>query len=232
MSAHSFPAYFDDNPRVDKVTFAVVPFDNFSGHVVASGVKAEVDGLFDRPIRNLSGRLVFINLPQQAAYAVTIDASDAGYFSPVKATFPMANDPTAGAARRLVVPLMRRPDFPYAEATTLIRGVVVRGSGTGATPVSGASIWVEPEILDPLFNPFLYPQFKTTSDERGAFALPLTHRRKHGDPPAQSVELHLKQGNDARTLTVEVSDGKSHSFEEPIDLAGLNEPKFYPSSQP
>jgi hypothetical protein len=235
MSAHSFPAYFDDNPRVDNVTFAVVPFDNFSGRVVASGVKAEVDGLFDRPIRNLSGRLVFINLPQQAAYAVTIDASDAGYFSPVNAAFPPANDPGSTAARLLMVPLIRRPDFPYAEATTLIRGVVERGSGKGATPVSGASIWAEPildPVLDPIFNPILPPRFKTTSDERGAFALPLTRHRKHGDPPAQPVELHLKQGNDARKLTVEVSDGKSHSFEEPIDLTGLNEPKFYSSFQP
>jgi hypothetical protein len=226
MSAHNFPAYFDDNPRIDSVTFAVIPFDNFSGRVVASGVKAEVDGLFDRPIRNLSGHLVFVNLPQQAAYAVTIDASDAGYFSPVNATFPPNSDPSTAAARRLTVPLIRRPDFPYAEATTLIRGVVARGSGSGAVPVAGASIQAGPILLD--------PRFETKSDERGAFALPLTRRRAHGDPAAgtYSVKLYLRQGSDGRTLTVEVSDGKSHSFEEPIDLTGLNEPKFYSFFQP
>jgi hypothetical protein len=228
MSTHSFPAYFDATPRVDKVTFAVVPFDTFSGRVVASGVKAKVDGLFDRPIKNLSGRLVFINLPQQAAYAVSIDASDAGYFSPVNATFPPAGDPNSAAARRLMVPLIRRPDFPYAEATTLIRGVVVRGSGSGAVPVPGASIRTGPIVI---VSPILDPQFKTSSDERGAFALPLTRRRAHGDSETYLVTLHLKQGNNARTLTVEVSDGKSHSFEQPIDLTGTNVPKFFVSHE-
>jgi hypothetical protein len=229
MSAHNFPAYFDDNPRIDRVTFAVAPFDNFSGRVVASGVKAEVDGLFDRPIRNLSGHLVFINLPQQATYAVTIDASDAGYFSPVNTTFPPDSDPDTATARRLMVPLIRRPDFPYAEATTLIRGVIVRGSGAGAVAVPGASIRTGPIII---VSPILDPQFETRSDERGAFALPLTRRRAHGDSETYPVTLHLKQGNNARTLTVEVSDGKSHSFEEPIDLTGTNVPEFFVSHEP
>jgi hypothetical protein len=222
MSAHKAPIYFDDNPRIDSVTFAVVPFDSFSGRVVANGVKAAVDGLLDRPIRNLSGHLVFINLPQQAAYAVTIDASDAGYFSQAPKTFP-PNNPADAKARRLPVPLTRLPSFPYAEATTLIRGVVVRGSGTGAVPVRDASIWAESTPNS---------RFETASDERGAFALPLSRRRAHGEPGTYTVTLNLKQGNANRTLDVKISEGKSHSFKEPIDLTGTNTPEFFDSNQP
>src|SRR5262249_10711602 len=139
---HSFPVYFDDEPRTDVVTFAVVPFDAFSGQVVSEGVKAELEGLPNRPIKNLSGHLVFINLPDPpdgSKYKVDIDASKAGNFSPESEFFP-PDDPDLANTRRLPVKLMRRPDFPYAEATTLIRGVVVRGKD----PVVGASIWIEP----------------------------------------------------------------------------------------
>ncbi|WLA69186.1 hypothetical protein [Bradyrhizobium diazoefficiens] len=219
MSAHKAPIYFEDNPRIDDVAFAVVPYDSFSGRVVASGVKATVEGLLDRPIRNLSGHLVFINLDQQAAYSVTIDASEAGYFSPVKATFPSAANPAA--ARRLVVPLVRGPSYPYAEATTLIRGVVVR-SGKA---VLGASISI---------GPASGAQFKTTSDGRGVFALPLSRRREPDESPSKPylVKLYLNQGDDARTLDVMITEGQSHSFKEPIDLIEANEPKFFDSHEP
>lgn len=223
MSAHNFPPYFDDDPRIiDKVTFAVVPFDSFSGRVVGDGVRASVNGLLDRPIRNLSGHLVFINLPQQAAYVVTVDASDAGYFPPGAVTFP-PSDPADAKARRLKVPLNRLPSFPYAEPTTLIRGVVVRGSGTGAVAVGGASIWVKPSAN---------LRFETTSDKRGAFALPLSRRHVTGDLNPYPVELHLKEGGDARVLNVKISDGKSHSFKERIDLTGTNTPGFFDPNQP
>lgn len=222
MSRHDFPPYFDDNPRIDKVTFAVVPFDSFSGRVVGSGVKASVDGLLDQPIRNLSGLLVFINLPQQDAYGVTVDASEADYFSPVHATFPSNDNPAE--TRRLMAPLMRLPSFPYAEATTLIRGVVQRGSGPGAVPVRNASIRAGPIMLN--------PRFRTASDERGAFALPLSIRRAHAHSGTHTVTLHFEQGNDTRTLHVEISEGKSHSFNEPIDLIGHNKPGFFDPNHP
>ncbi|MBR0804350.1 carboxypeptidase regulatory-like domain-containing protein [Bradyrhizobium japonicum] len=220
MSAHNAPIYFDDKPRVDEVTFAVVPYDSFSGRVVANGVKAAVDGLLDRPIRNFSGHLVFINLPLPLGYGVTIDASDAGYLSPVHATFPSDHNPAA--ARRLMVPLTRLPSFPYAEATTLIRGVVVRDSGTATVPVSDASIWVAASAN---------ARFNTTSDERGAFALPLS-RPAHGHPGPYTVTLHLEKGEANRQFDVEINEGKSHSFKEPIKLPGNNTPEFFDPNQP
>src|SRR3954453_12045943 len=117
MSGRGFPIHFDNDPPLDRVTLAVVPVDTFSGQPVTSGVKALVRGQLARPIKNLSGRLVFINLPVQERYGVTVDASKAGYFSPGDTEFPDPDDPEAKKSRRHLIRLMRRPDFAYDGTT-------------------------------------------------------------------------------------------------------------------
>jgi hypothetical protein len=139
MTKHSFPIYFDDDPKLDRVSLAVMPMDAFSGRLVTSGVKASVVGQLARPIRNLSGQLVFINLPDEDTYRVNVDPSEAGYFAPPESEFPDPTDPDAGKKRRHLVRLIRRPDFPFEGTTTLIRGVVVRGK----EPVEAARIWLD-----------------------------------------------------------------------------------------
>src|SRR5262249_17890787 len=122
MIRHSFPIYFDDNPPLDRVALAVVPMDAFSGRLVTSGVKVSVLGQLARPIKSLSGQLVFINLPVEEKYRVNVDPSEAGYFSPPESEFPDPDDPDAKVMKRHLVKLIRRPDFPFEGTTTLIRG--------------------------------------------------------------------------------------------------------------
>jgi hypothetical protein len=240
MTGHSFPIYFDDDPRLDRISLAVMPMDAFSGRPVTSGVKASVVGQFARPIKNLSGQLVFINLPDGDTYRVNVDPSDAGYFAPPQSEFPDPADPDAGKNRRHLVRLIRRPDFPFEGTTTLLRGVVMRGK----EPVEAARIWldalVKPGKPAPDGTAKPAPRaFETRSGDRGAFALPLTI--PHLNDPLADVDLvngtikrtlHLQDGDDRVDLEIDITDGKSHIFTKPIDLVGPNEPPYFESFKP
>ncbi len=208
---------FDTPPRLDRVTLAVVPIDGFSGALVPRGVSASVKGLANRPVVNASGMLVFLNLPPQSGYEVDValDGYGAAFFPPPSALFtpPDPDDEEAERKRRLEVLLVPRPQYPFPTGTTLIRGVVVRGS----TPVAGAAISVKPDQSDGIF--------KTLSDEKGAFALALRLSPLSVGPPA--IDVHISEGGDARGLLGKpIEIGRSHSFMEPIDLAGNNDPDF------
>lgn len=214
--------HFDLAPRVDQVTLAVLPIDGFTGALVPRGVTASIKGLRDRPIVNASGMLVFINLldppdlPNPPAYEIEIDARGAGFFGPEKHSFtpPAANAPNGEEKRKLRVLLKPRPDYPFPSGTTLVRGVVVRGSD----PVAGAAISAKPDGSE--------GSFEARTDAKGAFALALRPSPASAGP--LSLDIHLEEGGDARdlagrTLTI----GRSHSFLEPIDLIGNNDPDFF-----
>ena len=131
---------------------------------------------------------------------------------------PLPNDPNADQKRRHQVTLFRRADFAFAEATTLVRGVIKRGPEV----VAGARIWADP--LQP-GNP---PLFKTQSGAKGDFglALRLPTLAPSGVPAPVNVSFHFRQGPDQRDLVRPISDGRTHIFEEPIDLIGNNTPNF------
>lgn len=212
--------YFDNQPIVDEVTLAVIPVSRVTGAVVRAGVAAKVKGLPDRPVTNASGMLVFLNLPVSVdPYEIELDAAKAGFFSPpaIAYTPPAANDPDREAKRRLEVLLAPLPDHPFPSDSTVIRGVVVRGS----SPVAGADIACKP--------PGGGADFIGRSAARGAFACGLRL-----PPPADfdtrkpvKVQVTLSEGADQRQLIVDVTGGRSHSFEEPVDLAGINEPGLF-----
>jgi hypothetical protein len=244
MTRHSFPIYFDDNPRIDRVALAVVPMDAFSGRLVTSRVKVSVQGQLARPIKSLSGQLVFINLPAEEKYRVNVDPSEAGYFSPPESEFPDPDDPDAKVKKRHLVKLIRRPEFPFEGTTTLIRGVVVRGREPARAPVDAARIWLDPLVKsekpgeNATSKPIPLP-FETRSDARGAFALPLTIPHVNDSRITVDVvkgtikrTLHLQEGDDKVDLEIEITDGKSHSFKQPIDLTGTNEPPYFEPSKP
>lgn len=209
---------FDTPTRVDRVTLAVLPIDGFTGALVTRGVQARVLGLSDRPIVNGSGMLVFINLPDPPAppaYRVEVDAREGGFFGPELLPFtpPPAGDPDEEAKRRLPLLLKPKPDYVYPSGTTLVRGVVVRAN----EPVAGAVISSRP--------PSSAARFEALSDDRGAFALAL---RPHPDADLSSLDIRFEQGGDVRTLAGKaLTRGRSHSFLEPIDLSGTNDPKFF-----
>lgn len=206
-------------PRLDRVTLAVVPIDPVGGGVVRAGVRAKVNGLPDRPLVSGSGMLVFINLPDQPQYEVEVDASGAGFFGPRTLTYqpPDPADPDQERRRRLEVLLEPRPDYPFPAGTTLVRGAVLRG----AAPVEGASIECRP--------PGSLADFTARSGAAGSFALAL-RLPPSGDFDSRKpvpVRIRIGEGADLRELARSVVRGRSHSFLEPIDLAGANEPGFF-----
>jgi hypothetical protein len=213
--SHSFDIHFEP-AHVDTVTFAIAPFDAFTGQIVSEGVEASVNGIPIRPIRNRSGLLVFINLPAQPQYQFSVRAAAAGYFDPPPQTFtpPGANDPDWAEKRRKNLALTPLPSSHFPEATTLVRGVVVRG----ADAVAGATVKLEPLEGG--------SEFETRTADRGAFALPLRlpPLLPGEDEAPVPITLHVKEAGDERVLTRQVSAGTSYRFADPINLADLEQP--------
>jgi hypothetical protein len=226
---YSFPIAFQARRVQRNVTVALAPVDRFTGVPVRDGVKAWLwdvarrEKLPYRAIRNLSGQLVFLDLPVQLAYDFLVDASEAGYFGDQTVHFvpAAANDPRPANDRvRQVVWLQRRPDSAFDEGTTLVRGMVARG----AVPAGDVRVSVVPPVPDD-------PTFLTSSDGRGVFALAL----RLPPPPAGEVPVPVlttirleKAGAPARDLIRPLTDGRTHVFLEAIDLDGVNEPIFGP----
>lgn len=209
---------FDTPPRIDRVTLAVGAVDAVTGTLIRDGVGARITGLTDKPIVNASGLLVFINLPAQPHYDVEVDGRRAGFpFVEHFAFTPPAAGDKDPAARRRDVLLAPGPFYPFAPGTTLVRGVVTRGS----TPVAGASISAAPAAGG--------ASFAIRSIANGAFALALrlppfgTHEAEAPVP----VEIAVSEGGDTRKFVRPLANGRSHSFLEPIDLAGTNDPGFF-----
>ncbi|HLL31183.1 MAG TPA: hypothetical protein VK403_09330 [Allosphingosinicella sp.] len=210
--------FFDGPPRIDRVTLAVAAVDAVTGALIRDGVGARITGLMDRPIINGSGMLVFINLPDQPQYDVEVDARLAGFPFVERFVFtPPAPGNKDPAARRRDVLLAPGPDYPFAPGTTLVRGVVTRGSA----PVAEASISAAPAAGG--------ADFAARSIANGAFALALrlppfgTHEAEGPVP----VRIVVKEGADERSFVRPLANGRGHSFLEPIDLTGSNEPGFF-----
>jgi len=212
------PLLFDGPPRIDRVTLAIGAVDAVTGMLVRNGVSARITGLMDRPIVNASGMLVFINLPDQPHYDVEVDGRRAGFpFIERFAFTPPAAGNKDPAARRRDVLLAPGPDYPFAPGTTLVRGVVTRGSA----PVAQASISAALATGG--------ASFATRSIANGAFALALRL------PPFEAHEaeapvpftIALSEGGDARSFVRPLANGRCHSFLEPIDLTGSNDPGFF-----
>lgn len=216
---HSFIVQFDP-PRVDNIVVAVAPVDAFTGQVVRQKVNAWIDGINVRPVRNISGLLVFLNLPARPFYLVNVGASKAGYFDPARKPFipPAPTDPDLANKRRLDFPLYRQPSTAIDPDTTAVAGMIV----DGAQPVDGARVWAEmpPGSVAP--GVVLKP-FETRTSEKGSFLLPIRLPAAAATGPV-TVQFRFRKGLKQRDLARNVNEGKFHSFEKPIDLAGANTP--------
>ena len=212
------PLIFDAPPRIDRVALAVAAIDAVTGMLIRDGVSARIDGLMDRPIFNASGMLVFINLPDQPQYEVVVDGRRAGFpFVERFAFTPAAAGTRDPAARRRDVLLTPGPDYPFPAGTTLVRGVVTRG----ASPVAGASISATPEAGG--------TGSATRSIANGAFALALRlpPLAPHEAEAPLAFTISISDGGDVRRFVRPLSNGRAHSFLEPIDLTGSNDPRFF-----
>jgi hypothetical protein len=230
---HSFDIHFDDNLPIDNVVVAVAPVDAFSGRLVSAGIEVHIEGLPNRPRRNLSGMLVFVNLPRQSLYRVILSAEKAGYFDPEPLDFvpPDNDDPEFAKKRRLDVPLHRLPSAAIDTDATTVAGLLVRvtqpASGEVRVPVAGALVWAELPIS--AFPPGTSSpnHFETLTDKRGAFALRLRLPVDAATAP-MPIKFYFRDGADQRDLEGSVNEGKFHGFEKPIDLVGVNTPQLLP----
>ena len=231
---------FETDPPEDIVNFAVAPIDALTGRIVDRNITASItvekeareSGILklpDKPIRNLSGLLVFVNLPEHPLYHVHVQARDAGYFDPDPKDFPPSDrqetsDP--GDRFRLDFPLIPRPGFPFSDEVTLISGAVVR-SDDG---VAGARI----SAIVPGSTAGVDQTFETRSDERGAFALAvrLPDLSANGDSEnneAVDFMIETKGDNGGWRLELELTglkifEGQSRAFKQAIDLANPGNP--------
>ncbi len=238
---------FEKDPPEDIVTCAVAPFDALTGRIVQRNVTASVTvagetaesetlKLPDKPIRNLSGLLVFINLPDHPKYRIAVKARAAGYFDPEPADFtpPERKDKNALDLKdslRIDFPLFPRPDFAFSEEVTLVSGVVVRGT----EGVDGARILATvPAPNAGMGNNHPDHSFETRSDERGAFALALRlpaffENEESGDAEDRAdkgvsvkFRIETRGGDDEWQLDLEwdikIIESRRHVFSSPIDL--------------
>ena len=256
MTDHRSPIRFTGVTHIDEVIVAIAAIDSFTGRIVpldpgdielidpgdndANGIR-----LMKRPIRNLSGRVVFTRSTrivdgegkdvieeEKPAYKIKIKAQKAGYFDPPTRLFnpPAPNDPDAIAKRKINISLHRLPSFSVPAETTIIAGVLHKLG----IPFSGESIFAHlpPEILPPGVGAL--DPFETKSDERGAFSLALRLPSEartseedmkfvFGNEGGREIKIpiNIKEGERFKAV---IKEGKRHSFSEPIELTSDNQP--------
>lgn len=250
---------FEDDPIEDEVIFAVVPIDAFTGRIVRSNISVSISveseaaestllQLPDKPIRSLSGLLVFIKkkkdlengdsvLPDLPKYQIHLKAGAAGYFDPDPVNFTPRDEDNNSESRnhrRLDIPLFRRPEFSFPEEAILLSGVVVRGTDE----VEGAriSVSVPPSSMRLGSRNAV---FETRSNERGAFTLAvrLPDADSVGNDSAEdesgdgvSVKFRIEtRGADGEwefglEWTLKVIENKRNVFKSLIDLNKPEEP--------
>lgn len=214
MMARRIAIAFDDDHPMDEVALAVAPLDAFSGQVVAQNIEVRIEGLPNRPIRNRTGLLIFVNLPAQPKYKVIMKAEAAGYFNPPPVDFepPSQDDPTGHL--RLDVMLLRQPTFSFADEVLLVSGVVLIGNE------SAAAADIEAFATSS-------QRFRTRTDKRGAFALAL-RLPPEADPLGEPVTFRIRHGNYVRQFERKVKEGHRHVFKKPIDLGSEEVPELDP----
>jgi hypothetical protein len=215
-----FAIGFDEPPHLDEVIFALEPLDAFDGRLVTGPLRTHIDGLPDRPRRNLRGLLVFLNLPARPTYDVIIEAAAAGYFD-ARLTVPRPASDARSPDRRKPIALFRRPTFQFEAETTLVRGSVVR-DGTLVRDVE-----VEAKAVPARAG---VPGFATITDQRGVFALPLRLPKSAVDasgPPRARFEFLFRDSGSEHRLERLVEDGRAYVFGLPIDL-GQDDPAAVP----
>jgi hypothetical protein len=248
---HRFAVAFEKDPPEDIVNFAVAPIDALSGRIVQGNITATVSVLStatesgelrlpDKPVRNLSGLLVFINLPDYPKYRVTVSAKTAGYFDPDPIEFtPPAPDDNSDPKNRLRLDfiLFPRPGFDFSDEATLVSGVLVRGE----EKVQGARISVEVSStpFGRLRNNGAAKAFETRSDERGAFALAVrlpafseNGGSGVGVDKGVSVKFRVETRNNSGDWElvlewdIQIIEGRRQVFKRPIDLMVSDNPIF------
>lgn len=213
--------HLDENPKIDEVIFAILPVDRFTGTVVKRGISAKIQGADHRPRRNLSGMLVFLKRGDSdvpgTSYKVDVEAEDAGYFDQVvDVVYPAGEHPPDDAFLN-VVNLIPTPKAAFTNETTLVRGVVRQGG----LALAGATISAVESLIEP--DPGVDLPFETRSDQKGGFVLPLRlEKRTPGQAGVPSATFWFRFGTAldpaARQLDVQVTDGRPHRFQDPIDL--------------
>lgn len=207
-------------PRIDNVVVAVVPVDAFSGRIVTSGIRVELLDpnnnnrvLLFKPVRNLSGMYVFVNLEPALRYRIQVRATEHFDPPPIDYIPPAPTDPDVATKRRLEVMLFRRPTFAADAQGTVVAGTLKRGT----QPVANGVVTAQ---LDPILAPGANP-FETRSDDSGNFAVPLRLPQEASTDPVLA-SFRFSDNFVARQLDRLVQEDAFYSFETPVDLAATS----------
>ena len=217
-----------EQERIDVVSLAISPVHALTRAMVREAmdvtVYGQVDGrrqkLSDRPVRNLQGQVVFINLPELDAYEVNIEASAAGFFN-VASRRLVVREAGEDVTLHHPITLHPLPHPPFPEGATTLGGVVI-GAGSG-DPIAGATITVR--LRGPLMGPW---DVRSMTDALGRFAVSARIPIQPGDdgrPDAVALTLTVAvRGGPARDLDVTLIPGGYYAFKERIALPSSAEP--------
>lgn len=201
--------------RIDVVTAVVTVMDGATRRPVRGDVDVQLwDATAGKAapvavVRNLSGQAVALDTPPAQDLTFRVGTERSIYRGPVLLTVNPARDGV-----HHVVALERRPDAPFDDVATLVRGTVVRHPPGTPTPEPVEGATVSAATAGP------GRQFPATTGARGAFALVVELRPPAPDEPTE-IDVVLTVGKDGlptRTLPVQLRHGRHHVFTAPVDL--------------
>jgi hypothetical protein len=173
-----------------KLSFAIWLIDDYTEDRPIGSIRAEIENMGKKAFSNLSGYYYFTGL-EAGNYIVNIKPEL--YFPeqiPVDmSAFPDPKNPIVEVNGKPEVVLKPKPGYPFPAGATLIRGLIVSGSGK---PVGGLRVHVKGKDLENL------------TDSRGEFVLYFKNVVN-----TEQVILIINEETDEHSFTVE--EGKTVS---------------------
>jgi hypothetical protein len=165
-----------------KVSLAVWLIDDYTKKNPYDDVKVTINNGEKKPIKNLSGYYIFVNLPE-GTYTVNVESES--YFSEKLPIDTTGRDPK----NPVIINLKPKPSYLFPSDATLLRGLV-----KNAVPVTGANVQV------------VGKQISNKTDEKGEFVLYFKEMEE------ENITIRIEKGDDVKTLDTIVKEMKTKSL--------------------
>ncbi len=175
--------YLEKN--VSNISLVFLPLDDFDSHKpILEQVEVYLEGVWQTPLYHPEGYIIYMDLPQ-GNYHVTAG----GKYYNLYETFTVDTSTFHPLSDVIQVHMKPRPDYPFPDSATLLRGVVTNDAGT---PLEGVRV----EVTNP-------PDMALT-DSSGAFVF-------FFEPGAPTMDIQIRITADGyqeqlHSLTVVESD--------------------------
>lgn len=131
--------------KVDELSrdlaLAVRVTDAVTGGQPVGNPEVRIQGVDERPARNLSGYYLFFDLPEEEV-TVTVDAGDEYHDASTKADLDPTSDDFQDPGEATGIALEPTPAYQFPAGLTRVRGTLLKTAGNQSMPVPGAEITV------------------------------------------------------------------------------------------